>query len=72
MKPYGMPKIDAGDDDAGGCSDNGRATCVYNLPGPGGKPRAYRALRGGKKARVRRIHKRRARVQGRAACNITE
>jgi len=68
MKAYGMARCDAGDDDAVGCSTNGRATCTYNLPGPGGDTRAYRALRGGKKAATRRPAKRRARAEGRAAC----
>jgi hypothetical protein len=68
MKPYGMTRLNAGDDDAGGCKDNGRATRVYNLPGPGGDVRAYRALRGGRKARVRRIIKRAARRANRVAC----
>jgi hypothetical protein len=68
MKPYGMTRQDAGDDDAGGCKDNGRATRVYAVPGLSGDARAYRALRGGRKARIRRHAKRAARRDNRAAC----
>jgi len=72
MKPYGMARYDAGDCDAGGCADNGRATLVYALPGKGGDARAYRSLRGGAKARTRRPAKRRARAEARAACRDTD
>lgn len=61
MKPYGMNKTDAADQDVAGCRSNGRATRVYSVSG-----RAYRGLRGGKKARNRRYHKRVARAAGRA------
>lgn len=67
MKAYGLARRDAGDDDAGGCAANGRATRVYNIPGPGGDARPYHSLRGGKKARARRPAKRAARAEGRAA-----
>ena len=67
MKPYGMTKREAADDDVAGCRDNGRASAVYNLPGRAGKARAYRSLAPEKKARARRVHKRRARHEGKAA-----
>ena len=63
MKAYGMNRQQAGDTDAGGCADHGRATRVYN----GSKARAYRSLRGGKKAAVRRHVKRAARHEGKLA-----
>ncbi len=72
MKPYGMARYDAGDCDAGGCADNGRATRVYALPGKGDETRAYRSLRGGSKAAVRRPAKRVARAEARAACRDTD
>lgn len=50
----------------GGCAEGGRATHVYNA----GKPRAYRSLRGGKKAAVRRRLKRAARREGKLACHL--
>jgi hypothetical protein len=53
MKPYGMDRYLAGDTDAGGCAEGGRATRVYNVT----KARAYHSLRGGKKAAVRRLLK---------------
>jgi hypothetical protein len=62
MKPYGMNRIEAGDTDVVGCSSNGRSTRTYAL----GK-RSYKSLRNGKKAAARRIHKRRARAEGRLA-----
>lgn len=61
MKPYGMSKIHSGDCDVAGCIENGRATRVYSITG-----RAYKALRGGKKAHRRRQHKRAARIEGQA------
>jgi|JI9StandDraft_1071089.scaffolds.fasta_scaffold2100850_1 hypothetical protein len=61
MKPYGMDRRAHADDDAAGCSSNGRATGVYSIAGRGGDARAYRSLRGGKKAARRRLLKRRAR-----------
>lgn len=61
MKPYGMSKQEADDLDATSCRANGRATHLYR-----GDGRAYRGLRGGKKAAARRIHKRRARAEGHA------
>ena len=64
MKAYGMDRLRAGDTDACGCADNGRATRAYNV----GKGRAYRSLRGGKKAAVRRHLKRAARGEGKLAC----
>lgn len=63
MKPYGMTKLETSDVDCGGCCENGRATAVYSLNG-----RAFRSLRGGKKAAARRHAKRRARRQGKAEC----
>lgn len=62
MKPYGMNRRDHDDTDCAGSRENGRATRVYNI-----KARAYRSLRGGKKAAARRIHKRVARREGVAA-----
>jgi hypothetical protein len=72
MKAYGLARIAAGDCDATGCAANGRATRVYALAGRGGDARAYRALRGGAKAAVRRPAKRAARAEGRAACRDTD
>lgn len=66
MKPYGMTRLDHGDLDAAGCAGNGRATLAYAVPGRGGDARAYHSLRGGKKARVRRLAKRAARREGAA------
>jgi len=66
MKAYGMDRLQAGDIDARGCADNGRATRVYNVS----KARAYRSLRGGKKAAVRRYLKRAARREGKLACSL--
>jgi hypothetical protein len=63
MKAYGMERWKAGDTDARGCADNGRATRVYNVS----RARAYRSLRGGKKAAVRRHLKRAARREGKLA-----
>ena len=60
MKAYGLNRVEADDLDACGCADNGRATALYNI-----KEHAYHSLRGGKKAAARRIHKRRARAEGR-------
>lgn len=56
----------AGDTDARGCADNGRATRVYNIS----KARAYRSLRGGKKAAVRRHLDRAARREGKLDCSL--
>lgn len=64
MKPYGMTRLDHGDLDDAGCAGNGRATLAYAVPGRGGDARAYRSLRGGKKARARRPAKRAARREG--------
>ena len=66
---YGMTRNEYFDTDCSGCAANGRASGVYNLKGKGGVTRAFHSLRGGKKAAARRIHKRRARAEGRAACN---
>lgn len=66
MKPYGMDRLPAGDTDARGCANSGRATRVYNV----GKGHAYRSLRGGKKATVRRRLKRAARREGKLACQL--
>jgi hypothetical protein len=66
MKPYGMARYLAGDTDAGGCAEGGRATRVYNV----GKARTYHSLRGGKKAAVRRLLKRAARREGKLACDL--
>jgi len=65
MKPYGMDRLQAGDTDARGCAEGGRATRIYNV-----KARAYRSLRGGKKATVRRRLKRAARHEGMLACHL--
>lgn len=62
MKPYGMTKLLSRDTDVLGCIQNGRATRVYSLTG-----RAFRGLRGGRKDAARRLHKRRARAEGKAA-----
>lgn len=67
MKPYGLSRMEAGDDDASGCSTHGRASGVYNLAGKSGDTRSYRSLRRGKKASVRRTFKRRERNAGKAA-----
>lgn len=67
MKPYGMLRMEHGDTDVAGCLENGRATRIYSLSG-----RAYRGLRNGKKAAVRRIHKRRARREGKAEAQLEE
>lgn len=67
MKAYGMTRRDAGDTDVAGCIENGRATRIYNL-----KPHAYRSLRNGKKAAVRRHAKRVARSEGKQACQNEE
>jgi len=66
MKPYGMNHWQAGDTDEGGCAEGGRATRVYNVR----KAHAYRSLRGGKKAAVRRRLKRAARREGKLACQL--
>ena len=68
MKPYGINRENLGDVDVVGCIENGRASAVGNIPGPGGKARACRTIRGGnKKARARRLIKRVARAEGKAA-----
>jgi len=59
MKPYGMSRMEHGDTDVAGCIYNARSTAVYSLSG-----RAYRSLRNGKKARLRRVEKRAARTAG--------
>lgn len=64
MKPYGLNRIETGDDDASGCSQHGRATGVYAVSGIGGDKRAYKSLRGGRKAATRRTFKRRERANG--------
>ena len=64
MKAYGMDRLQAGDTDARGCADNGRATRIYNVS----RARAYHTLRGGKKAAVRRHLKRAARREGKLDC----
>lgn len=63
MKAYGMTRSDAGDTDVAGCVAHGRATRIYNL-----KPHAYRSLRNGKKAAIRRHAKRAARLEGKQQC----
>lgn len=75
MRPYGMTRLEVMDDDAGGCSDYGRATAVYALPNnKNGDLRAYRSLRGGAKAKAkaRRPAKRRSRAEGKAAARNWE
>jgi hypothetical protein len=64
MKAYGMDRWKAGDTDACGCADNGRATRIYKFS----KASAYHTLRGGKKAAVRRHLKWAARREGKLAC----
>lgn len=56
MKPYGMNKQEAQDLDAAGCRENGRKTSAYSVT-----KRAYRSLRKGKKKKIRRRLKKRAR-----------
>ena len=65
MRPYGMTRRNHADDDVAGCIENGRATRVGHLPRHGGDAPTFRALRGGRKAAVRRHTKRAAR----ALCN---
>lgn len=73
MRPYGMTRLEVMDDDAGGCSDYGRATAVYALPNnKNGDLRAYRSLRGGAKAKARRPAKRRARAEGKVEARTWE
>lgn len=67
MKAYGMTRLDAGDDDKGGCVAAGRATGVYAVSGPGGDSRAFHSLRGGRKAKVRRRMKRAARREAKVS-----
>ena len=67
MKPYGMTKIDAQDTDVAGCQANGRKTSIYSING-----RAYRSLRNGKKAGIRRHAKRAARKINKNLCKGEE
>ena len=64
MKAYGLNRIEADDLAAFECADNGRATHMYSV-----NEHSYRSLRGGKKSSARRIHKRRARAEGKEQCN---
>ena len=59
MRAYGLSRYSAGDVDSRGCACHGRATRVYSLTG-----RSHKALRQGKKAKVRRYFKRKARAAG--------
>ena len=65
MKAYGLTKMQVGDDDVGGCREIGRKTSIYSING-----RAYRSLRGGKKAKIRRVIKRVARQEGKKLCIV--
>lgn len=67
MKAYGMQRRNAGDLDCAGCRENGHKTSCYNI-----KKAAYRSLRNGKKAAIRRHIKRKARATGKAACVINQ
>ena len=69
MKPYGLPRREAGDDDVAGCVENGRPAGHAMLRGRGGDFRAFHSLRGGKVRAARRIHKRRARRENRNLCD---
>ena len=57
MFPYGLNRLETDDVDCAGCRYYGRATGVYNI-----KKRAYHSLRGGKKAKIRRLFKKRERL----------
>lgn len=59
-----MDRWQAGDADAHGCANNGRATRIYKFS----KASAYHTLRGGKKAAVRRHPKRAAGREGKLDC----
>jgi len=68
MKPYGLPRLN--DCAAPDCADArtfARPAAAYNVPGKGGEVRAFRSLRGGGAAAIRRAYKRAARAEGRAA-----
>ncbi len=73
MKPYGLDRRDCGDVDVNGITTYGRATHFGNLAhNADGDARAYNALRGGGRAKVRRLQKRRARLDGKLACRDSE
>lgn len=72
MKAYGLSRREAGDVDVEGCRTNGRAGRTHNLPGKSGVVSEYRGLRNGKRAKNRRVHKRRARMQGKLQCTNFE
>jgi hypothetical protein len=73
MKPYGMALRDLGDVDVNGITTHGRSTHFGNLAhNADGDARAYNALRGGGRAKVRRVQKRRARRDGKFACRDSE
>ena len=68
MKPYGLPRLsDCEAPDAADAHCFARPAAAYNVPGPGGDTRAFRSLRGGGAAAIRRAYKRAARAEGRAA-----
>lgn len=63
MKPYGMALLGNTDNDESPHLADGRAARVY-----GWEVRAFRSLRGPKKAAKRRRQKRAARREGKLAC----
>ncbi len=70
MKPYGMSLRDLDDVDVNGITTHGRATHFGNLAhNADGDARAYNALRGGGRAKARRVQKRRARRANRVCCD---
>lgn len=66
MKPYGIGRREHGDVDCAGIRENGRASHLGHLPGPGGDTRA--SQRSAKKRSARRRLKRLARSEGKKAC----
>jgi len=69
MRAYGMNLREFDDADSAGCREHGHASAVYGLANnPEGDIRALRSLRGGKRAKNRRVQKRRARRASRTAC----
>lgn len=71
MKPYGMSLRDIDDVDVNGITTHGRATHFGNLAhNSDGDARAYHSLRGGGRAKARRVQKRRARRDGKLQCGL--
>lgn len=69
MRSYGMSRRNA-DDDVRGLASNGRKSSLGNLShNSDGDVRAYKALRGGGRAKTRRVQKRRARRANRICCD---